>query len=152
MKYSLRTTSHISGVQSPTKKKQKNKKTTSKIIQRSSGVRRRSGNRRRRRGAYLSRGVWLSRTVGGKGLFHLLVTRDIKVKVQARVGISSLPLESKPSRSLLSAGLIPQTRYGSIPLNNQSFLPLKVPSQPMALLGQAFNRAHSLESFATGSI
>ena len=97
-------------------------------------------------------GVWLSRTFGGKGLFLLLVIGDIKVKVRARIGISSLPLESKPSRSPLSADLIPQTRYGSFPLNNQSFLPLKVPSQPMALLGQAFNRAHSLGSFAMGAM
>ena len=147
MKYSLRTTSHTSGVRSPTKKKN-NKQT----IQRSLGVRRRSGSRRRRRGANLNRGVWLSRTVGEKGLFCLLVTRDIKIEVQALVGISSLPLKGKPPKSPLSAGLIPQTLYGSVPLNNQSFLPLKVPSQPMALLGQAFNRAHSLGSFATGSI
>ena len=123
-----------------------------KFIQRSSGVRHRSGSRRRRREAGLSRGVWLSRTVDGKGLFYLLVTRDIKVKVQARVGISNLPLESKPSKSPLSAGLIPQTRYSSVPLNNQSFLPLKVPSQPMALLGHVFNRAHNLGSFTTGCI
>ena len=85
-------------------------------------------------GVGISWGVWLSRAVSGKGLFRLLVTRDIKVKVQAQVGISSLPLKGKPSRSLLGAGLIPQTRYSSVLLNNQSFLPLKVPSQPMALL------------------
>ena len=143
MKYSLRTTSHISGVQS-----RKKKKTISKTIQRSSDV----WSRRRRRGANLSWGGWLSRTVRGKGLFCLPVTRDIKVKVQARISISSLPLEIKPPRSPLSAGLVPQTRYGSVPLNNQSFLPLKLPSQPMALLGQAFNRAHSLGSFAPSSI
>ena len=148
-----RVSQHISGVRSlTTTKKKKKKTTTSKIIQKSSGVRRRSGSRRERRGANLSRGVWLSRTVGGKGLFRLLVTRDIKVKVQARIDINNLPLESKPPRSPLSAGLIPQTRYGSVPLNNQSFLPLKVPSQPMALLGQVFNRAHRLGSFVMSSI
>ena len=87
-----------------------------------------------------------------KGLFCLLVTGDIKVKVQAQVGISNPLLESKPSRSPLSAGLIPQTRYRSVPLNNKSFLPLKVPFQPMALLSQVFNRAHSLGSFAMDSI
>ena len=148
MKYSLRTTSHISRVRSPRKKKARK----SKIIQKSSDVRRRSGSSRRRRGANLSRGVWLSRTFGGKGLFRLLFTRHIKAKVQARIGIRSLPLESKPSKSPLSVGLIPQTRYGSVPLNNQIFLPLKVPSQPMALLGHALNRAHSLGSFAMGFI
>ena len=150
MGYSLRTTSHRKWVQSPTSKKKKKKK-TSKIIQRSSDVRRKSGSRRRRRGAGLSRGGWLSKIVGGKGLFCLLITGDIKVKVQARVGISNPLLESKPSRSPLSAGLIPQTRYRFVPLNNKSFLPLKVPSQPMALLSQVFNRAHSLGSFAMGS-
>ena len=128
----------------------KKKKKKSKIIQRSSGVR--SGSRRRRKGAGLSRGIWLSRTVGGKGLFRLLVTRDVKIEVQTQVGISRLPLKGKPSRSPLSAGLIPQTRYSSVPLNNQSFLPLKVSSQPMALLSQAFNKAYSLGSFETGSI
>ena len=106
----------------------------------------------RGRGAGISWGVWLSRTVSGKGLFRLLVTGDIKVKVQTRVGISSLPLKAKPSRSPLGASLIPQTRYNSVLLNNQSFFPLKVPLQPMALLSQAFNRARSLGSFATGSI
>ena len=140
---------HISGVRSLRLKKKKKK---SKIEQGGSDVRRGIRSRRRRRGANLSRGGRLSRAVDGKGFLCLLVTRDIKVKVQAQVGISNPPLESKPSRSPLSAGLIPQTRYRSVPLNNQSFLPLKVPSQPMALLGQAFNRAHSLGSFATGSI
>ena len=109
-------------------------------------------------GAEAKEGEWASARVFGspeqsteKGLFRLLITRDIEVKIQARVGTSSLPLKVKPSRSPLSAGLIPQTRYSPVPLNNRIFLPLKVTLQPMALLGQAFNRACSLGSFATGS-
>ena len=100
----------------------------------------------------LNRSVWLSRAVCGKGPFCLLITRDIEVKIQARIGTGSFPLKGKPSRSPLSAGLVPQNRYSPVPLNNQSFLSLKVTSQPMALLGQAFNRACSLGRFATGSI
>ena len=142
-------TLHIFGVWSPKKKKKKKAKLYKEAqTSGASGVRR----RRRRRGAGLNRGGWLSRVVDGKGLFCLLVAGDIKVKIQSRVGINNPPLESKPSGSPLSAGLIPQTRYRSVPLNNQSFLPLKVPSQPMTLIGQAFNRAHSFRSFATGSI
>ena len=124
--------------------KARRKKKTSKVIQRSSSI--------RRSGAGLSKSVWLSRVVCGKGTFSLLITRDVEVKIQAWVGTSSPPLKGKPSRSPLSADLILKTRYSSVPLNNQSFLPLKVASQPMALLGQAFNRACSLGSFATGSI
>ena len=100
----------------------------------------------------LNMSVLLSRAVCGKGPFSLLITRDVEVKIQARVGTSSPPLKGNPSRSPLSADLILQTRYSPVPLNNQSFLPLKVASQPMALLGQAFNRACSLGRFATSSI
>ena len=103
----------------------------------------------RRRGAGLSRSAWLSRTVCGKGPFCLLIARDIEVKIQAQVGSASFPLKGKPSRSPLSAGLVPHNRYSPVPLNDQ---PLKVTSQPMTLLGQAFNRACNLGHFATGSI
>ena len=92
------------------------------------------------------------KAVCGKGPLSLFITRDVEVKIQARVGTSNPPLKGKPSRGPLSADLILQTRYIPVPLNNQSFLPLKVASQPMALLGQTFNRACSLGSFATGSI
>ena len=142
----FQTTLHTSEVQSQKKKK------ISSIVQGGSGVRHGSRSRRRGRGAGLSRGGWLSRAGGRKGFFCLLVAGDIKVKVQAQVGIINPPLESKPSRSPLSGGFIPQTRYRSVPLNNQSFLPLKVPSQPMEHIGQTFNRAHSFGSFAMGSV
>ena len=75
--------------QFPKKNKQTNKQ-TSKDMGRSSDVRR--GSRRRRGGVGLSRGVWLSRIVCGKGPFRLLVTGDIKMKVQARIGTSNLLL------------------------------------------------------------
>ena len=143
MGYSLRMALHVSQVRSSTKK---NKQSYEKEI------RRQKREQEARKGSGHQLRCLALQSSLRKRLLRFLVAGDIKVKVQARVGLSSLPLESKPSRSPLGANLIPQTRYSSVLLNNQSFLPLNIPSQPMALLSQAFNGACILASFTTGSI
>ena len=60
--------------------------------------------------------------------FSLLVTREVEVEVQAWIYVSSLLLKSEPPRGLLSTGLVPQSPYNFIPLSNQSYLLMKVPT------------------------
>ena len=93
-----------------------------------------------------SGGVRFFRIVSGEGLLGLLVTRHVEVEVQVWVDISSFPLKGKPPRSPLSTGLIPQSSYNFVPLSNQSYLLMKIPTQPTTLLSQAFCRIYSLGS------
>ena len=147
--YSLRKRLHMSWVPSPAKKKKKERRQASEDMRGRSDIRGKS--RGRRWGVSLSGGIRFSRIVYREGFLCLLLARDVEVEVQAWIGISNLSLKGKPPRGSLSTGLIPQSRYNFVPLNDQSLLPMKVPSQPMALLGQAFHRADIFGSLATSS-
>ena len=112
----------------------------------------RGRSRGRRRGVGLSRSIWSSRMICGEGFFHLLVARKVEIEGQAWVGISSLPLKGKPPRSPLSTILVPQSPYNFVPLSDQSYLLVNVPTQSTSLLSQAFRRAYSLRSLETSSV
>ena len=82
----------------------------------------------------------------------LLIARDVKVEVQAGIGISSSPLKGKLPRNLLSTGLVPQSSYNFVLLSNQSYLLMEVPGQPTTLLSQAFRRVYNLGNLTTSPV
>ena len=88
----------------------------------------------RRRGVSLSRGIKFSRRICGERLLCLLIAREVEVEIQTWISVSSLLLKSEPPRSPLSTGLVPQSSYNFVPLSNQSYLLMKVPTQPVTLL------------------
>ena len=106
----------------------------------------------RRRGVGLSRGIRFSRMVCGERLLCLLVTREVKVEIQTWINVSSLLLKSEPPRSPLGTGLVPQSSYNFLPLSNQSYLLMKVPTQSTTLLSQAFRRVYGLGSLTTSPV
>ena len=106
----------------------------------------------RRRGVGLSRGIRFSRMVCGERLLCLLVAMEVEVKIQTGVNVSSLLLKSEPPRSPLGTGLVPQSSYNFVPLSNQSYLQMKVPTQSTTHLIQAFRRVYSLGGLTTSSV
>ena len=106
----------------------------------------------RRRGWGLNRGIWSSRMVCGERLLYLLVPREVEVQIQIWINVSSLLLKSKPLRSPLSTGLVPQSSYNFVPLSNQSYLLMKVPTQSTALLSQAFRLVYGLGGLMTNPV
>ena len=109
-------------------------------------------NRRRRGGVGFSRSTRFLRIICRERVLCLLVTWEVEVEVQAWVYVSSLLLESKPSRGPLNAGLLPQPPYDFIPLNNQTDLLMEVPTQSTALLIQLLRRDYGLGGFTTSPI
>ena len=81
----------------------------------------------------LSRSARFSRLISREGPLILLVARKVEVEIQTRVNVSSLLLKGEPPRSPLGIGLVPQSSYNFIPLSNQSYLLMKVPTQSTAL-------------------
>ena len=106
----------------------------------------------RRRGLGLNRGIRSSRMVCGERLLCLLVAREVEVEIQTWINVSSLLLKSKPPRSPLSIGLVPQSSNNFVPLSNQSYLLMKVPTQSTALLSQAFHRVQGLGSLTMSPV
>ena len=106
----------------------------------------------RRRGVGLSRGIRFSRMVYEERLLCLLVAREVEIKIQIEVNVSSLLLKSEPPRSQLGTGLVPQSSYNFVPLSNQSYLLMKVPTQSTTLLSQAFGRVYGLGGLTTSPV
>ena len=119
-------------------------------MHRRSGIRRRS--RRRRRGVALSMSAQFSKIISREGPLILLVAGKVKVEIQAGIGINSLLLKGKPPRNSLSTSLGPQSSYNFIPLSNQSYLLMKVPTQSTTLLNQAFRRVYGLGGLTTSPV
>ena len=84
----------------------------------------------------LSRSTRFLRIIHGKRFLFLLVTWKVEAKVQVWVYASGLLLKSEPPKGPLSTGLIPQFSNNLIPLCNQSYLLMKVPTQSPTLLIQ----------------
>ena len=109
-------------------------------------------NRRRRGGVGFSKSTRFLRIICRERVLCLLVTWVVEVEIQAWVHVSSLLLESKPSRGPLNAGLLPQPPYDFIPLSNQTDLLTEVPTQSTTLLIQPLRRDYSLGGFTTSPI
>ena len=106
----------------------------------------------RRRGLGLNRGIRSSKMVCGERLLCLLVAREVEVEIQTWINVCSLLLKSKPPRSPLSTDLVPQSSYNFVPLSNQSYLLMKVPTQSTTLLSQAFRRVYGLGGLTTSLV
>ena len=89
---SLRMTSHIFGVRSPKKKKKNKKQHYTKELRRSE----QKWEQKAKKGSEPQSGCLALQNRQQKRTFRLLVIRDIKIEVQAQVGISILPLKGKP--------------------------------------------------------
>ena len=91
-------------------------------------------------GEWASAGVpRFPRIISREGPLILLIVGKVKAEIQAGIGIDNLLLKGKPPRNPLIRRLGPQSSNNFVPLSHQSYLLMKIPTQPATLLSQAFH-------------